>query len=139
MDISQIPRTFWHAISLAILLLTIGFLVIAYKSTSISIQIANTKIALSQAAAQVKEASAELSAKAKALQDLEAAMQGQTRAPTLGKGTELKNHSAPNYRTRGASGRSNSGEGKTLDEIQADLQKIDSNTSDVLNRIRAIK
>jgi len=46
MDISNIPKTFWHSVSIAILVATIGLTIIAYRSASVSIEIANTKINL---------------------------------------------------------------------------------------------
>ena len=46
MDISNIPKTFWHSISIAILIATIGLTIISYKSASVSIEIASTKISL---------------------------------------------------------------------------------------------
>ena len=46
MDISNIPKTFWHSLSIAILIATIGLTIISYKSDSVSIEIASTKISL---------------------------------------------------------------------------------------------
>lgn len=60
MDISQIPKTFWHAVSLSILVLTFAFVGIAWRSTSLTIEIANTKIGVSQAASQSAAAGAAL-------------------------------------------------------------------------------
>ncbi len=68
MDIVNIPKSFWHAVSISLVSLTFGFLFIAYRSSTISIEIANTKIALTQAAANVERASS-------ALQDQVAAVQ----------------------------------------------------------------
>jgi len=45
-DISNIPKTFWHSLSIAILIATIGLTIISYKSDSVSIEIASTKISL---------------------------------------------------------------------------------------------
>ena len=47
MDIQQIPKTFWHALSLAVIVVSCGLTYIAYKSSSVSIEIANAKINLS--------------------------------------------------------------------------------------------
>ncbi len=55
MDISNIPKTFWYSASFCIVLLTISFVVIAWKSTSLTIEIANAKIGLSQAATRTEE------------------------------------------------------------------------------------
>jgi len=49
MEASQIPRTFWHTLSVAILASTVVLLYIALRSTNISIEIANTKINLNRA------------------------------------------------------------------------------------------
>ncbi len=54
MDISNIPKTFWYSASFCIVLLTISFVVIAWKSTSLTIEIANAKIGLSQAATRTE-------------------------------------------------------------------------------------
>lgn len=47
MDIQSIPRTFWHSISLAILIVSAGLTHVAYKSSDVSIELANAKIDLS--------------------------------------------------------------------------------------------
>ena len=49
MDVAGIPKTFWHAVSVSILALTFGLLLIAYRSATVTIEIANTKIVLSKA------------------------------------------------------------------------------------------
>jgi len=54
-DISNIPKTFWHSISIAILIATIGLTIISYKSASVSIEIANTKISLLSAIAETEK------------------------------------------------------------------------------------
>lgn len=60
MDISNIPKTFWHSLSLSIVLLTLGFLFMAYKSASVSIETANMKITLHQAFEEAKMISNEI-------------------------------------------------------------------------------
>ena len=67
MDISNIPKTFWHALSVAVLALTFGLVAIAWRSQSVTIEIANTKVALSKAITDTREANQELAAKAEAL------------------------------------------------------------------------
>lgn len=62
MDISNIPRTFWHSLSFCMVVSTVGLLVIAYKASSVSIKIANAKIELSSAVSQTKEIKADLEA-----------------------------------------------------------------------------
>ena len=47
MDIQQIPKTFWHAVSLAVIVVSCGLTFIAYQASSVSIEIANAKITLS--------------------------------------------------------------------------------------------
>lgn len=53
MDISNIPKPFWYSVSFCIVFLTISFVVIAWKSTSLTIEIANAKVSLSQAATEI--------------------------------------------------------------------------------------
>jgi hypothetical protein len=60
MDISNIPKTFWHSLSLSIVFLTFGFLFLAYKSASVSIETANMKITLHQAFEEAKSISKEI-------------------------------------------------------------------------------
>lgn len=60
MDISSIPKTFWHSISLAILTGTAGMVMIAYQSSSVSIEIANAKIQLSSAITETKDIKSDL-------------------------------------------------------------------------------
>lgn len=60
MDTNNIPRTFWYALSLCMMAATFGLLFIAYRSTSVSIEIANTKIELSSALSETKEIKTEL-------------------------------------------------------------------------------
>ena len=47
MEIQHIPKTFWHALSVAVLVVSSGLTYIAYKSGSVSIELANAKINLS--------------------------------------------------------------------------------------------
>ncbi|MFC1685269.1 hypothetical protein ACFL0R_07370 [Pseudomonadota bacterium] len=54
MDISTIPKTFWHALSLSVLVATGGLVFIAYQSSTVSIEIANAKIQLSSAISETK-------------------------------------------------------------------------------------
>ncbi|MBA1145845.1 hypothetical protein H0Z60_02115 [Ectothiorhodospiraceae bacterium WFHF3C12] len=62
MDISHIPRSFWHAISFCLVTGTLGFLWIAYSATNVSLEIADAKIELSSAIAQAKDIRGELRA-----------------------------------------------------------------------------
>jgi chromosome segregation ATPase len=66
-ELNQIPRTFWNSVSFAVVALTIGLLVFGYRSTSISIEIANTKIGLSQAVTETERINSELQERADAL------------------------------------------------------------------------
>ena len=63
MDISSIPKFFWYCCGFAILVATFGLTYIAYRSSEVSIEIANTKIQLSGAIADVKDAIAKVEAK----------------------------------------------------------------------------
>lgn len=60
MDISNIPKPFWYSVSFCIVFLTISFVVIAWKSTSLTIEIANAKVSLSQAATHTEIANKQL-------------------------------------------------------------------------------
>jgi hypothetical protein len=55
MDLSPIPKTFWHALSAAILVVSIGLIVIAYRSQTVTIEFANTTIALSTLATRTED------------------------------------------------------------------------------------
>ncbi len=60
MDTANIPRIFWHSLSFCMVIATVGLLFIAYQSTTISLEIANTKIQLSTAITETKEIKSEL-------------------------------------------------------------------------------
>ena len=62
MDMANIPRTFWHALSFCMVAATLGLLYIAQSSSSVSIEIANAKIELSSAISQVKDIKSDLQA-----------------------------------------------------------------------------
>ena len=67
MDTNNIPRSFWHACSFAIICTTVGLVFIAWKSSNVSIEIANMKIQLSSALSSVKQVRAELEGEAKTI------------------------------------------------------------------------
>lgn len=60
MEISSIPRSFWHSVSFCIVVATIGIIIISYRASSVSIEIANTKISLYSAVTGVKKVSENL-------------------------------------------------------------------------------
>lgn len=60
MDISNIPRTFWHALSICMLVATFGLIMIAYQASTVSIEIADAKISLSSAIATAKDIKSDL-------------------------------------------------------------------------------
>ncbi|TBW08562.1 hypothetical protein E0E52_08675 [Azotobacter chroococcum] len=62
MDTSNIPKTFWHALSICMMAATFGIIFIAYRSSTVSIEIANAKINLSSALATVKDIKGDLEA-----------------------------------------------------------------------------
>lgn len=62
MDMTNIPRSFWHALSFCMVAATLGLLYIAQSSSSVSIEIANAKIELSSAISQVKDIKSDLQA-----------------------------------------------------------------------------
>ena len=47
MDLQHIPKTFWHSLSLAVVVISVGLTYIAYRSSNVSIELANAKINLS--------------------------------------------------------------------------------------------
>lgn len=55
MDTSTIPRFFWISLSFCMIVATLGILAIASQSASVSIEIADAKITMSSALADVKE------------------------------------------------------------------------------------
>lgn len=67
MDISNIPKAFWYSLSFCMVVGTLGLLTIAYKASSVSIEIANAKIELQSAVSQTKEIKAILEATSKRL------------------------------------------------------------------------
>lgn len=47
MELQHIPKTFWHSLSIAVLVVSSGLTYIAYRSSTVSIELANAKINLS--------------------------------------------------------------------------------------------
>lgn len=47
MDVQHIPKVFWYSISASLLVVSIGLTIIAYRSSRVSIELADTKILLS--------------------------------------------------------------------------------------------
>ncbi|SRR6266571_884940 len=76
MDLARIPNSFWNSLSFAVVALTIGLLVFGYRSTTISIEIADTKIGLNQSVNDMERINAELQQKAESLQQAKAELQG---------------------------------------------------------------
>jgi len=62
MDAANIPKSFWYALSFCMIVATLGLVYIAYRSTSVSIEIADAKINLSSAFGQVQDIKANLEA-----------------------------------------------------------------------------
>ncbi len=60
MDKSTIPKTFWHTISLSILILTIVFAYIGIKASNISIKYANMEVTLSSAIREAENLKSDL-------------------------------------------------------------------------------
>jgi septal ring factor EnvC (AmiA/AmiB activator) len=60
METSNIPRFFWIALSFCMVVATLGLLGIAWQSTSVSFEIADAKITMSSALADVKEIKSDL-------------------------------------------------------------------------------
>ena len=92
MDISNIPKSFWYALSFCMVAATLGILFIAYKSSSVSIEIANAKIKLSSAIEKTKEVRNRLQIENEKLQQTNADLQEIlkiTKLSNLDKGIEL--------------------------------------------------
>ncbi len=60
METSNIPRFFWISLSFCMVVATLGLLGIAWQSTSISIEVANTRINLSTALSDMRDIKSEL-------------------------------------------------------------------------------
>ena len=60
MDSANIPKSFWHALSFCMISATLGLISIAYRASSVSIEIADAKINLSSAISEVKDIKNEL-------------------------------------------------------------------------------
>lgn len=60
METSNIPRFFWISLSFCMVVATLGVLGIAWQSTSISIEVANTKINMSTALSDMRDIKNEL-------------------------------------------------------------------------------
>jgi hypothetical protein len=58
----QIPKSFWHALSFCMVVATVGLVYIAYRLSSVSIEIADAKINLSAAPTTVKDIKSDLEA-----------------------------------------------------------------------------
>lgn len=69
METNNIPKSFWHALSICMIATTAVLLFIAAKSSTVSIEIANTKIELSSALAQTREIKQQLIEENKRLQE----------------------------------------------------------------------
>lgn len=62
MDLSSIPKFFWYCCGISILTATFALTYIAWRSADVSLEIANTKIQLSSAIQDVKQAIATVEA-----------------------------------------------------------------------------
>ena len=82
MDTASIPKVFWHALSFCMVIATLGLLIIAYQSTTISLEIANTKIELSTAISETKEIKGELQLENERLQKANAMLEEKIAALT---------------------------------------------------------
>jgi len=60
MDLNAIPKTFWHSISLAILVATLGLVWVAYRSGEVSIDFASKTVQISNAKADLAGALAKV-------------------------------------------------------------------------------
>jgi hypothetical protein len=81
MELSQVPKTFWHALSFCMVVATLGFVFIAYRASSVSIEIANAKINLSSALATVKDIQNDLATENERLKKANEDLQAQVTKP----------------------------------------------------------
>lgn len=80
MDISPIPKFFWYCVGIAILVATCTLILIAYRAQEVSIEIAHTKIQLSQAIADMKSAVSEIEQQKIALEQKKTQVKGENQS-----------------------------------------------------------
>jgi hypothetical protein len=96
MNLEAIPKFFWYALSVCALIATMGLVIIAWRSASVSIEIANAKISLSSAVEQTDQIKRELQAEnerlrnaARELEQKVALLEKQTRLAAAGIGGKV--------------------------------------------------
>jgi hypothetical protein len=96
MNLEAIPKFFWYALSVCALIATMGLVVIAWRSASVSIEIANAKISLSSAVEQTDQIKRELQAEnerlrnaARELEQKVALLEKQTKLAAAGTGGKV--------------------------------------------------
>jgi hypothetical protein len=80
MQLQHVPRIFWWSISVSIFVVAIGFTVIAWRSSTISVEIANAKINLHQTIVDNREILQQLKELAKDLEKAKTEMQNKIAA-----------------------------------------------------------
>ncbi|HQT27183.1 MAG TPA: hypothetical protein PLK99_11425 [Burkholderiales bacterium] len=90
METSNIPGTFWHAPSICMIVATLGLVFIAYRSSSVSIEIADAKISLNSALSTAKDIRSDLEKENESLKAANQALKaklaesGTTKKPEFG-------------------------------------------------------
>lgn len=130
MSIDNLPRVFWYALSFCMVTATLGLLLIAYRASTVTIEIADAKINLSSALSAVKEVKSNLQAENEKLltanaelllklQNRGAAAVEFTRAPASISGTQSNAAADNNQELR-------QNNQKALDAINKKLEQVDS-------------
>lgn len=73
MDISSIPKVFWYSLSISLLSLTTGLTISSIFATSVSVEVANSKINLSKNINSVQRINQELKIKVEELEQIDSA------------------------------------------------------------------
>ncbi|KST67571.1 hypothetical protein BC008_30715 [Mastigocoleus testarum BC008] len=73
MDISSIPKVFWYSLSISLLSLTTGLTVSSIFATSVSVEVANSKINLSKNINSVQRINQDLKNKVEELEEIDKA------------------------------------------------------------------
>ncbi len=60
MDISGIPKSFWHSVSFSIVAVTMGLLYLGWHAQNVRLEFSNTKLELNSAVSEVEEINREL-------------------------------------------------------------------------------
>ena len=73
MDISSIPKVFWYSLSISLLSVTTGLTISSIFATSVSVEVANSKINLSKNINSVQRINQDLKIKVEELEEIDKA------------------------------------------------------------------